>query len=221
MFILIYLPQVKRVITPRFITSTILGYTAVQAAAFLSYVVLYQLNFRIVADPASYFVDNATRLKWIPSVLNKSRFLIITLFRTQLVALYLSNNFLYGIVILETTLLIIIFKRSVKDRKAMLGDKKPNDTAKEKRLIQSVIAVCAIYIVTAFPKTLLRVNYSLRFSPYLSLTTIQRTLEFFDLINHSVNIFVYLKMNRRFRDKFISLFCSKRNKRSSDKSKEK
>ena len=221
MFILIYLPQVKRVITPRFITSTILGYTAVQTAAFLSYVVLYDLNLRIAGDPASFFVDNDTYLKWIPSRLNKSRFLLSILFRTKLVALYLSNNILYGLVILETTLLIIFFKRSVKDRKAMLGDKKPNDTVKEKRLIQSVIAVCAIYIVTAFPKTLLRMNFSLRFSPHLSLTTVQRSLEFFDLINHSVNIFVYLKMNRRFRDKFIKLFCSKRNKRSSDKSKEK
>ena len=34
----------------------------------------------------------------------------------------------------------------------MLGDKKLNDTAKERRLMLSVVAVCAIYIVTAFPK---------------------------------------------------------------------
>ena len=193
--------------------------------AFLFYAVVYELTFRMTMDPASYTfhsVDNATRRKWIPSVLNKSRFLYSILYKTQLVALYLSNNFLYGLVILETTLLIIFFKRSVKDRKAMLGDKKPNDTVKEKRLIQSVIAVCAIYIVTAFPKTLSRINFLINFSDYLNYTTIKRLLEFFDVINHSVNIFVYLKMNRRFRDKFISLFCSKRNEgSSSDKSKEK
>ena len=104
----------------------------------------------------------------------------------------------------------------------MLGDKKPNDTVKEKRLIQSVIAVCAIYIVTAFPKTLLRMQTSLNLSPYLEYTSIQLSLEFFDVMNHSVNIFVYLKMNRRFRDKFIKLFCPKRNEgSSSDKSNEK
>ena len=189
--------------------------------AFLSNAVIKELRFHIATDPASYSVSNATRLIWIPSVLNKSRFLLSIHFWTHLVTLYLSNNILYGIVILETTLLIIFFKRSVKDRKAMLGDKKPNDTVKEKRLIQSVIAVCAIYIVTAFPRTLLRMNFWLEFSRYLTYTDIQRYLEFFDVINHSVNIFVYLKMNRRFRDKFISLFSSKRIKRSSDKSKEK
>ena len=193
--------------------------------AYLSYAVIYELRIRITTDPASYTsytVDNATRYTWTPSVLNKVSFLNTILYQTQLAALYFSNNILYGLVILETTLLIIFFKRSVKDRKAMLGDKKPNDTAKEKRLIQSVIAVCAIYIVTAFPKTLLRINFELTFSDYLNYTTMQNSLEFFDVINHSVNIFVYLKMNRRFRDKFITLFCSKRNEgSSSDKSKEK
>ena len=221
---MIYLPQVKRVITPRFITSTILGYTAVQTTAFLSYVVLYDLRSRITRDPASFFVYNGTYTyrEMFPSSQKKLNFLSDIFENIQLAALYLSNNFLYGIVILETTLLIILFKRSVKDRKAMLGDKKPNDTVKEKRLVQSVIAVCAIYIVTAFPKTLLRMHTSLKLSPYLEYTTVQRSLEFFDLINHSINIFVYLKMNRRFRDKFITVFCTKRNEgSSSDKSKEK
>ena len=183
--------------------------------AFLYYAVGYELTFRMTMDPDSYFVDNNTYLMLIPSVLKKSRFLYSINIKTKLVALYLSNNFLYGLVILETILLIIFFKRSVRDRKAMLGDKKPNDTVKEKRLIQSVIAVCAIYIVTAFPKTLLRMQKTLKLSPYLEYTTIQRSLELFDLINHSVNIFVYLIMNRRFKDKFVALFCSKRNEGSS------
>ena len=116
-----------------------------------------------------------------------------------------------------TSLLVIASKRSVKERKSLMGGKKKTtgNQATERKLVLSVLAVCFIYIVLTGPKNLhgaLAMPYfndyraSFMNENWFSFLTVQS-----DLLNHSLNIFVHLSMNSKFRKIFIDLFCFKRN----------
>ena len=128
---------------------------------------------------------------------------------SRLARSYILNYMLYTIIVIGTTLLVILFKRSIRVRKSLIakqGTKKMS--AKEAKLVQCVIAVCVIYIVCCTPLNVYDTIKSLgllqriRIVPYLDrLAFLARS------VNHSVNIFAYLAINSSFRSQLWSLLC--------------
>ena len=132
------------------------------------------------------------------------------------------NMIMYALLLLGTTLFVICLTKGVQARKSLMAKKDGNDSAKERRLIKTVIVVCIIYIITAGPISLNRallylvdaaretwvyilIKYEqISFNPYyrISLNLLQN-------INHCFNIFVYLPMNSKFRRIFCQMFCLK------------
>ena len=127
--------------------------------------------------------------------------------RASMAGSFGPNYGLYGLIIIETVVLVIVFTRSVRARAVLVANQGTTKmSTKEVRLIKSVIAVCVIYIVTCSPQnvfgTLLRVNIQAADGRlFWPLTYFARSL------NHVMNIFAYLSMNAHFRAQFRSLFC--------------
>ena len=118
------------------------------------------------------------------------------------------NVSFYAATVIGTILLVIVFKRSIRERKSLTGKDTQKHSAREKRLIQSVLGVCAIYIFTASPANV----FSL--AVYLGLGSAWRYRLFvgecfaaIEAFNHSLNIFVYFMFNSRFRETFMRIFC--------------
>ena len=118
------------------------------------------------------------------------------------------NVLFYAATVVGTIMLVIVFKRSIKERKSLTGKDTQKHSAKEKRLIQSVLGVCAIYIFTASPAHFYSAANYLgalgRFRWYFFVGEFFAAIE---AVNHSVNIFVYLLFNLRFRETFMRIFC--------------
>ena len=114
---------------------------------------------------------------------------------------------LYTIIVIGTTLLVILFKRSIRVRKSLIAKQSTKKmSAKEAKLVQCVIAVCVIYIVCCTPlnvyDTITSLGLLQRIVPYLDrLAFLARS------VNHSVNIFAYLAINSSFRSQLWSLLC--------------
>ena len=129
-------------------------------------------------------------------------------FYGRLVMLKLINPLLYGTIAIATILLIMSFKRSLRERKSLTGKTKTSHSAREKRLIQSVIAVCVIFILTSSPINILRIGDVINdiwINPRLH-TYMEGVGYVLEAFNHSINIFVYLLMNSKFRGRFKGMF---------------
>ena len=121
----------------------------------------------------------------------------------------MANPLLYGTIAIATILLVMAFKRSVRERKSLTGKTKTSLSAREKRLVQSVIAVCVIFIVTSSPINIIRIEqvisdkwyYNFFVFPYVN-----RVSSLLEAFNHSINIFVYLSTNSKYRGRFKDLF---------------
>ena len=130
-------------------------------------------------------------------------------FYGRLVMVKMTNQILYGTIAIATILLIMAFKRSVRERKSLTAKTKTSLSARERRLVQSVIAVCVIFIVTSSPINIIRIEevisdkWSYNYSLFLYVIQVSSLLEAF---NHSINIFVYLSMSSKFRGRFKGLF---------------
>ena len=216
-----FLPQVKRMITPKRTTGMVLGY--------LVYVVMTALAFNIISwwqhvilfDRSNYHIvgyDTETNRSYygmLPDV-SKKFFQMIRIEEIgRLVMLKMVNPILYGTILIGTILLIVAFKRSIQVRKSLTDKTKAGNSAKEKRLVQSVIAVCIIFIVTSGPKNLVKLmntvgKYWLKYSWWRRIGSIyaayiDELAIFVEAVNHSINIFVYLSMNSKFRGRFKGL----------------
>ena len=126
-------------------------------------------------------------------------------------AIKIVNPILYGTIVIATILLIIAFGRSIRERKSLTNKTKGGNSAKELRLVQSVIAVCVIFIVTSSLKNVVRImdliNIRWRISPvYPYLPYIDELVDLREAVNHSINIFVYLVVNSKFRGRMKGVF---------------
>ena len=139
----------------------------------------------------------------------------------KLITTYFFNMAFYGIIIIETILLIFFFKLNMKSRTSLVGKKKERNSAKEKRLVKSVIGVCVFFIITSCPRNmeklyavwpgaLMTVNRHLR----VLFPVLYGLYQLLDGVNHSFNLFVYMAVNSRFRQSFLDLFTSRRAQKS-------
>ena len=208
----IFFPQVKLIITPKRTTGLILGYLTYLITTTLTFSLLnwWQRNFRTM--PSNYdliFYDdwNVTVYSMRPGVYKA--FLIIESidYYGRLAMVRLFNPILYGIIVIATILLIIAFKRSIRVRKSLTDKTKAGNSVKENRLVQSVIAVCVIFIVTSSPRNIIKIldRFHTRLPyPYSTFTTELSAL--LEAINHAIYIFVYVSFNSKFRARFKGLF---------------
>ena len=127
----------------------------------------------------------------------------------RLVMVKMTNQILYGTIAIATILLIMAFKKSVRERKSLTGKTKTSHSAREKRLVQSVIAVCVIFILTSSPINIMRMEDVISdkwFYNYFVFGYVKRVSSLLEAFNHSINIFVYLSTNTKFRGRFKGLF---------------
>ena len=192
--------------------------------AYWIYVVMTILAFNVVkwwrmhvyGDLSNYIIVydkewNVSYYMMLPNITRKSIELRNIDFYGRLVMVKMTNQILYGIIAIATILLIMAFKRSVRERKSLTGKTKTSDSAREKRLVQSVIAVCVIFILTSSPINIMRIekvisdkwSYNLFLYPYVN-----RVSYLLEAFNHSINIFVYLSTNSKFRGRFKGLLGS-------------
>ena len=139
----------------------------------------------------------------------------------RMIITHFFNMALYGIIIIETILLIFFFKLNMKSRTSLVGKKKERNSAKEKRLVKSVIGVCVFFIITSCPRNmdrlyavwpgaLMAVNRHL----LVLFPVLYGLYQLLDGVNHSFNLFVYMAVNSRFRQSFLDLFTSRRAQKS-------
>ena len=117
------------------------------------------------------------------------------------------NVLFYAATVVGTIMLVIVFKRSIKERTSLTGKDTQKHSAKEKRLIQSVLGVCAIYIFTASPAHLYSAANLWALGRFRWYFLVGEFFAAIEAVNHSVNIFVYLLFNLRFRETFMRIFC--------------
>ena len=211
-------------ITPKRTTGMVLGY--------LVYLVMTALAFNIISwwwqhvissDRSNYHIvgyDTETNRSYygmLPDVSKKFIQMISIEEIGRLVMLNMVNPILYGTILIGTILLIVAFKKSIQVRKSLTDKTKAGNSAKEKRLVQSVIAVCIIFIVTSGPKNLVTLmdtvgkywlnynNWWRRSLGHIYDLYIDELAIFVEAVNHSINIFVYLSMNSKFRGRFKGL----------------
>ena len=124
---------------------------------------------------------------------------------SKLARSFVPNFLLYSAIAIETTVLVVLFKRSIQARKSLTGTKGTKKiSTREAKLVKSVIAVCLIYMVTNLPQNIWDTAWSIKeFYMFLSATI----TKLFRSFNHAMNIFVYLAINPRYRHHFQLLFC--------------
>ena len=124
------------------------------------------------------------------------------------------------VVVAGTVFLIVRFKQSRQLRLSMTGSAEQSDkmSAKDIRLIRTVISICVIYIVGVLPNVSLYaactiypdLNVS---NPYFGkfLLLAYYVCDVFQAMSSSVNIFVYFNMGSRYKDTFRQTFlpCTK------------
>ena len=124
---------------------------------------------------------------------------------SKLARSFVPNFLLYSAIAIETTVLVVLFKRSIQARKSLTGTQGTKKiSTREAKLVKSVIAVCLIYMVTNLPQNIWDTAWSIKeFYMFLSATI----TKLFRSFNHAMNIFVYLAINPRYRHHFKLLFC--------------
>ena len=203
-------------ITSRRTAGMILGYIVYQVTMNLALNLLEWWIGVLVTEPAYRYIYfdkglNMSFSAFLPGVREKMIKLDGIQDLGRLVTINMVNPILYGTIVIATILLIIAFRRSIRERKSLTDKTKGGNSAKETRLVQSVIAVCVIFIVTSSPRNVIRImdllNIRWRISPvYPYLPYIDNLVDFLEAVNHSINIFVYLSMNSKFRGRFKGLF---------------
>ena len=195
----------------------ILGYALLQALGLVIVVASNEFISSVYSDPASYngaFGRLGTCANRKLDISNK------VVGYTSVFIKAGPNVIMYSLLLLGSILFIIVFKRGIQARKSLTAKNKHSDSVKERRLMQSILVMCIIYIITSGPRT---VNRVLQFifnlvesdfeDIYFSVARQQYfiVLQFMlQSINHSFNIFVYLSMNSKFRRIFCQMFCLKR-----------
>ena len=173
--------------------------------------------YQIVGNPRHYNLSPSGRPVYTTEAISQYRITSVMTITVMAYGVNVVNILLYGVIIIETALLVILFQRSIRRRKNLVAKKKPEDSVKETKVFQSVIAVCAIYIVTSCPRTInLIFSYlgilGVLFTPGYRAVIYMYYRDVADVLlslNHSINIFVYITVNSRFRKILSKLFLCK------------
>ena len=119
----------------------------------------------------------------------------------------------FVIVLMGTIFLIANLNKSRELRDSMTGNKTEKISAKDAILVRSVIFICIIFIVGAFPNVLIFILSTLYprfyiFDPELgNITKLSFAISFvFQGTSCSVNVFVYLWLSSRFKQIFKQSF---------------
>ena len=214
LFVLIFSPQVKRIITPKRTTGVILGYWIYVVITILAFNVVKWWRLHVYGDLSNFIIMyhkewNVSYYMMLPNISRKSTKLQNIDFYGRLVMVKMTNQILYGTIAIATILLILAFKRSVRERKSLTGKTKTSYSAREKRLVQSVIAVCVIFILTSSPMNIMRIEEVISDkwdNNFFLFPYVNRVSSLLESFNHSINIFVYLSSNSKFRGRFKGLF---------------
>ena len=162
LFVFIF-PQVKRIITPKRTTGVILGYWIYVVMTTLAFNVVKRFRMNIYRDRSHFIIMynnewNFSYYRMLPNFKRKVIKLQNIEFYGRLVMVKMTNQILYGTIAIATILLIMAFKKSLRERKSLTGKTKTSHSAREKRLVQSVIAVCVIFILTSSPINIMRME---------------------------------------------------------------
>ena len=153
----------------------------------------------------------------IPSAREKLDLIVVIDRSIDMIAVRVLKGVLFGVVVIATILLIVLFKRSFEKKISMTGNKDSKMSVKEVKVIKSVIAVCAVYIITFTPEVIyssvefffVRYDVLSDFDFDIKTFYIHELVLLLRTVNHSINIFVYLAVNSNFKKIFMGMFCPK------------
>ena len=203
---ILYFPQVKGLITRKLTTCLIVGYLPFQLTAASVFLIKETVLITIIESYSPSYLERSDCL------LKNFRFILIVMDSVRLSINIVPNAIIYILLLVGTILFLVVFKRSIQARKSLTATKKQSDSAKEKRLMQSVLVVCVIYILTSGPRTIEKMisTGSNLFANINLLVHIPSYVKYVFLvlqaINHLFNIFVYLAINSTFRKIFCKIF---------------
>ena len=197
-------------------TCVILGFLVFQIASIVVTSTLLEHSETVYQDSDNKSTGDVRSQLW-----HRYIFLYWMRLYIRMIITHFFTMALYGIIIIETILLIFFFKLNMKSRKSLVGKKKERNSAKEKRLVKSVIGVCVFFIITSCPRNMDRL-FSLWPGALMTVNRHLRVLfpvlyglyQLLDGVNHSFNFFVYMAVNSRFRQSFLDLFTSRRAQKS-------
>ena len=120
----------------------------------------------------------------------------------------------FVVVLVSTSVLVVRLKRNIEWR----NEASESGYTKERKAARSVIAVCTIFIICFLPNVAVLVisiaypKFDIR-DPYLgNLARVVFIFSFlFQVVNSTVNIFVYYNMSTKYREVFNALLCKKTN----------
>ena len=216
----VFVPQVKRIFTRKLTIGLILGYVPIQALGVACQFVADAYWSEVESDPISYQEDGyyweltpcAQRRKEIASKVK---------WYTSAIVTACPNVIMYALLLLGTTLFVIVFRKGIVARKSLTAKREQIESSRERRLMQSVLVVCIIFILTSGLRSVARMlryfseaggrsgllNDIVNFTHNSSFSFV---VFFLQAINHCFNIFVYLLMNSKFRRSYCKMFCLKR-----------
>ena len=125
----------------------------------------------------------------------------------------------FVVVLVSTSVLVVRLKRNMEWRnEATKQSTSESGSTKERKAARSVIAVCTIFIICFLPNVAVLVisiaypKFDIR-DPYLgNLARVVFIFSFlFQVVNSTVNIFVYYNMSTKYREVFNALLCKKTN----------
>ncbi|GFS23392.1 FMRFamide receptor-like [Elysia marginata] len=200
--------EVKRIFTRKLIVYLILGGVVYALLSVAFYFVAEHVLLKAYDERLRAYFASANQLN-ITSIPQGNELMLLGSVRLALT--YVPNYFLYGTIVLGTALLVVAFLRSIQMKNSLTENKdSPKMSAKEKRLVKSVIGICMIYIVTCTPRNVYQTIIAFganNLNTAISKMITQRSVETLLSFNHAVNIFVYIVVNTNFRKQFAELFC--------------
>ena len=206
-------PQVNRIITPKFSTCTILAYGMIPVLWQVFEYLVQNYYAPLLNDEILFYLRHG----WFSAVLCVyKRQTILFLIRSYGNGLVFALTTLvsYALLLLGTVVFVMVFKWSILKRKSLTTRKRKGDSAKETRLMLSVFVICVIFIITGGPRTIYRMaDYffiPLKKSTGITYFILADVFALLQAVNHTFNIFVYLGMNTQFRKTFCNIFMLKR-----------
>ncbi|GFR57949.1 multitransmembrane protein [Elysia marginata] len=202
--------KVRSVFTVKLVTGLIVGgfvYLVIGETCFL-----LGLHYRIKGSREAIYVpwfDEVGRLRLNMTNTETMEMGTSMVYYGRMLGYNIPRFVLNVAVAIGTVLLVVAFLRRIRTKRALTESKTPQKLSdREKRLIQSVIAVCLIYIVTSTPATVVdtvaMINNSL-IAPMTQLF-LGSLFNLIQSLNHGVNIFIYLAANVSFRNHFKNMF---------------
>ena len=206
--------------TPKRIGFVILGFAVFQVMVIAAKAACEASENKIISDDRKYCCPYPV-IPWfrklIPSARKELDLILLIHGFIDRIAVRVLKVVLFGVVVIATILLLVTFKQSFEQRTSRTGEKESKMSGREVKVIKSVMALCAIFIIPFTPEVIFSsveffcIRYDVISVSDFDLKPfyIRELVLFLRIINHAINTFVYLAVNSNFKKIFMEMFYPK------------